>query len=321
MSLSTVPARSEHDTPPVRVVVHDPSATAGFARLADVPADELQRRTLFREHPDAARFAAQHAALVTALRDGGAEVIRLGEVVGAADVWPLAETNPNQVYTRDSVVTLPWLPGRFLAGRMRAPVRRDEVAVMSAALERLGLQRLAAMDGDAFVEGGDVIPLVRGGRRTLLVGHGPRTTTAGVDALCALLLGEVVDEVIAVELPPWRMNLDGALVPVAGDVVLAHPDSLVGGVLRDGRGERRADVLDLLASDGTEIVEVTRDESTLLQACNCVCLGPRRLVCYDLAPRVVGELRRRGIAATAIPGDELVKGTGGPRCMTRPLYA
>jgi arginine deiminase len=35
---------------------------------------------------------------------------------------------------------------------------------------------------------------------------------------------------------------------------------------------------------------------------------------------VAEEIRARDIEVRTVPGHELIKGTGGPRCMTRPLY-
>lgn len=314
------PQLSEFAATPVRVVVHDPAAAGALDLLAGVPAMRLEERYLFRSHPHPETFAAQHAALVAALERAGAEVIRLADVVGESDVWPRVRANPNQVYTRDPVITLPWLPGWYVAGAMRKAIRRPEVSVMRSALQALGLRELFAMPAERFLEGGDVIPFVREGRRALIVGFGPRTARQSLDLLCAGLMPWALDEIVAVGLPESRMNLDGVLVPVADDTVVAHPGSIETAVLRDPAGERQVDVLGLLRDLGMTVVEVTREESVAMQACNCVCLGDRRLVCYDLAGRVVRALVERDIDVRTIPGSELIKGTGGPRCMTRPLY-
>jgi hypothetical protein len=60
---------SEFDAPPQRVLVHDPTMTRAFLRLAQVPPQHLEERYLFREVPSAGAFALEHAALVSALEE------------------------------------------------------------------------------------------------------------------------------------------------------------------------------------------------------------------------------------------------------------
>jgi N-dimethylarginine dimethylaminohydrolase len=309
----------EYEARPRRVLVHDPAAARAFERLSEVPSSELERRFLFRAVPDSDGFAREHAALVHALRGAGVEVVYLGDVVAPEHRSHLGE-NPNHVYTRDSAITLPWLPGSFIRGAMRKPVRRNEPEVMASVLSTLGQSEILAVPPGLSLEGGDVIPYAREGRRTLLVGFGPRTVRASIEALREHLIPQTVDELVGVELVPERMNLDGVLVPVADDTMLVEPTSIVQSWLIDNRGHTPVDVIELLESSGVEPIEVTRAEATTMQACNCVCLGDRTLVMYDLCERVARALRARDITAHTIPATELIKGTGGPRCMTRPIY-
>jgi N-dimethylarginine dimethylaminohydrolase len=152
------------------------------------------------------------------------------------------------------------------------------------------------------------------------VGFGPRTVRASLDVLRGQLIPGALDELIGIELVAERMNLDGALVPVADNTILVEPTSIVRSWLIDEHGETSVDVIRLLAGCGMEPIEVTRSEATTMQACNCVCLGERTLVMYDFCARVTDALRAREITVLTIPGAELIKGTGGPRCMTRPFY-
>ena len=176
------------------------------------------------------------------------------------------------------------------------------------------------MPPGAFLEGGDVIPLAREGQRVLLVGFGPRTTREGLTELSERLLSWALDEIVGIELVPERMNLDGVLVPVADDTLLVDTSSIVRSFVLDASGERPRDVLGMLRDLGMTPLDVTRAEATTMQACNYVCLGGRQVVAFDLCERVVTALRAREIDVRTISGAELIKGTGGPRCMTHPLY-
>jgi N-dimethylarginine dimethylaminohydrolase len=308
----------EYEAGPVRFLVHDPAEMRALERLLEISARELTRRSLFRAHPDPERFAREHAALVGLLESTGVDAVRLADVVDEGGRRALAE-NPNHVYTRDAAITLPWLPGRFLRAAMRHPVRRREPEVLASALGTLGLEEIL-IPQEGFLEGGDVIPLAHGGRRTLLVGFGPRTSRGGVDLLWRHLHPWALDEIIGVEILPERMNLDGVLVPASDDTVILDRSSIVRCFVLDANGEQPIDVVALLRKLGSEALDVTREEATMLQACNCCCLGGRRVIAYDLCARVALELRARDIAVLTVSGRELIKGTGGPRCMTRPLY-
>jgi N-dimethylarginine dimethylaminohydrolase len=202
---------------------------------------------------------------------------------------------------------------------MRQPVRAREPEVLASALGALGLEEILVPQ-ECFLEGGDVIPLAYGGRRALLVGFGPRTSREGIDLLWRHLHPWALDEIVGVEILPERMNLDGVLVPVADDTVIVDRSSIVRSFLLDPNGEQQVDVVGLLCKLGLQALDVTREEATVLQACNCCCLGGRRVVAYDLCARVAQKLRARDIEVLTVPGREMIKGTGGPRCMTRPLY-
>ncbi|HKG09423.1 MAG TPA: hypothetical protein VKB07_02545, partial [Gaiellaceae bacterium] len=88
----------------MRVLVHDPAETRALEPLLDVPAEELEERSLFRAHPDPERFASEHAVLVASLESAGVEVVRLPDIVDEHGRRAL-EQNPNHVYTRDAAIT------------------------------------------------------------------------------------------------------------------------------------------------------------------------------------------------------------------------
>ncbi|MFJ9854870.1 arginine deiminase family protein [Streptomyces sp. NPDC101150] len=221
-------AAAEHSARPRAVIVHNPVPFGAFAGLGVTPAEETQRRYLFRNRVDPQRASDEHDAFVRAISGAGVAVVTLRSLVDATPWFDQARTNPNQLYVRDAAITLPWAPTVYLSARMAEPLRRPEEATMAAALEKLGLTRLDwASTHDMPLEGGDFIPFVREGRRCVLLGYGIRTTLATVSRLREALLPDYADELIAVELAPGSLNLDGTLLPVSDTLVVAAPDNIV----------------------------------------------------------------------------------------------
>jgi N-dimethylarginine dimethylaminohydrolase len=316
---------SEHAVTPSAMVVHDPTAFGAFDALDGIAdGNALLRASLFRERPDVGALARQHAAFVSVLNEH-TRVLRVADLLGKAGLTAhreKLERNPNHVFTHDALITLPWAPEAAILGNMREPLRREEPMVLEEVARALGLREIVRLPAGVFLEGGDVIPLCIAEKRTLLVGFGPRTSEEALPVLIELL-GERgwVDEVIGVKLAAWRLNVDGCFFPVSDDTVVAHLESVEGGVHWTAEGPRPIDPATHFRNLGFEIVEAAREESYGQQACNFVCLGGKRLVAYKMTERINDALRERGFDVIGVDGSELVKGNGGPHCMTRPVYS
>jgi N-dimethylarginine dimethylaminohydrolase len=310
---------SECDTAPRAVIVHDAprwGALDGFAGAAGAAPERL----LFQGVPDPGAYRAQLAAFHDALRGLVGEVLLLDGLVSGPATTTQFRSNPNHVFARDAAVTLPWAPEHFIACNMAEPLRRPEPGIMARALRAQGLTPLLALPNDLVLEGGDVIPFSRDGRRCLLIGHGPRTHLTTVAYMAERLIPEWLDVIIAFRLSPCRINLDGALCPVDRELAIANLDSLLNARRFDADGCRELGVRQAIDELGLAVIEVSFADSRARQACNCFCAGDRRVVMYDLCPAVAEAVAKAGLAVTLVPGAELVKGNGGPRCMTRPLY-
>ena len=306
---------------PQAVIVHDPVAAGAFSafeRMADD--NRIEPDLLFRGRPNPSLYASHHALFVRTIAAHIGRVIYLSTLIGDHPSLKAASANPNQVFTRDSLITLPWAPDAFFCARLRPPQRRHEPNTMKAAVERLGLREVVHLPPDIFLEGGDVIPFAYKGRRCLLVGCGPRSSPEAIDFLQQELLPRYADELIALHLAPWRMNLDGGFVPVADDVIVADTSSILAAELVEARGRLTLNLWEMLDELGIRVLDTTPEESVYAQSCNCLCLGDRGIICYDLCPRVIALLEQSEIRVHPVPGAELIKGRGGPRCMTRPIY-
>jgi N-dimethylarginine dimethylaminohydrolase len=313
---------AEFSAKPEAFLVHDPVVVGAFEVMGGIDdPKKLEEHILFRSHPNVDLYAQQHRAFVELLRRNVNKVFYLSELVGSHESFDATRKNPNQVFTRDSLITIPWVPDGYIKARMAKPLRRPESETMEAAVKALGLTEIIRIPENLFLEGGDVVPFSRHGKRTLLVGYGPRTKLETLYYLQEELIPERIDEIIGIELAGWRLNLDGGFLPIAEDVVVSDTSSIVGGMLFDAHGEREFDIFGMIKDLGMRIINVTRDESIYCQACNCICLGERKIIYYDLSQRAYDILLRQDIEVYLTPGSELVKGRGGPRCMTRPIYS
>ncbi|MBM4247760.1 MAG: hypothetical protein FJ148_28895, partial [Deltaproteobacteria bacterium] len=119
---------AEHATVPGLLLVHDPSRVGALGALDGITDASLEEAILFRSRPDAAVYAAQHAAFVATLRAHAGRVAYLTDLLDDDAFLATARSSPNLVFTRDSLITLPWLPDVYVGGRMARPVRQGEPA-------------------------------------------------------------------------------------------------------------------------------------------------------------------------------------------------
>jgi N-dimethylarginine dimethylaminohydrolase len=278
---------------PLQRVLVCPPRNAGWN---DPPRISAWRDLGFHHAPDFEIAQSQHAGLVHELQSAGAEVIELP----TADDLSL-----DAVYAHDA--SLPTDFGLVLM-RPGKPNRVAEAQHQGSFCKPLGIPTLGAIAPHGTTEAGDIVWL---NKKTLLIGHGYRTNTAGIHQLRALLAPKGIDALTA------------PLPYGAGPSACLHLMSLISmldeqTVLVD-LPWLAVETVELLKSRGFKFVEIDASERDTL-ACNVLALGEKRLLAIEENHNTNARLRHAGFDVRTFPASEIcINGSGGPTCLTRPL--
>src|SRR3982751_2799646 len=104
---------------PKAMLVHDPAVSECLKNVSQ----ENHLELLFTLTPNPNLAASEHTKLRQLLNELGIKTIDLFDVISDADKDKL-RFNPNIIFTRDPLITLPWLPGFGIIGRMQKPLRQ-----------------------------------------------------------------------------------------------------------------------------------------------------------------------------------------------------
>lgn len=206
----------------------------------------------------------------------------------------------DSIYVHDPVVITK--RGALLCN-MGKEQRRGEPATMEAFLSGLGIPILGMISGEGTLESGDILWI---DERTLAVGRGSRSNTEGIRQQ-QQLLGDLIDELIIVDLPPEVFHLLGIISLIDHDLAIIDSQMLP------------VPFRQWLRDRGFKLLEMPASESESL-ACNILALAPRQCILLSGNPQTERMLRDEGVEVRTYAGEEIcLKGNGGPTCLTRPL--
>ena len=193
------------------------------------------------------------------------------------------------------------------------------------------------------VEGGDILNL---NEHILAVGISQRTKAEAIDELAKNLFRDKnckIDTVLAFNIPNTRafMHLDTVFTQIDRNKFTYHPgimDTLQVFEITEGNDENSDEDLNVVEiNDSLENIlssylkmpvvlipcaggdKVAAEREQWNDGSNTLCIAPGVVVVYDRNNITNQVLRENGLKVLEIPGAEISRGRGGPRCMSMPL--
>jgi arginine deiminase len=193
------------------------------------------------------------------------------------------------------------------------------------------------------VEGGDILIL---NDHTLAIGISQRTQAQAIDQLAKNLFknpNSKIDTILAFNIPSTRafMHLDTVFTQIDVDKFTYHP-GIMGTLqvfeIKEGNDPNSDEDLNVKEINDTleNILEKYIGRPIVLIPCaggdkvsaereqwndgsNTLCIAPGVVIVYDRNNITNDVLRKHGLKVLEMPGAELSRGRGGPRCMSMPL--
>lgn len=251
---------------------------------------------------------------------------------------------PNLYFMRDPAVTIG--PGIAISS-MATGVRRRESLYMNTIYENHPLlgngegnldNRFYTWDEPASLEGGDILIL---SREVLAIGISERTSIPAAEKLARRLFAKrpEIKKILAVKIPHVRafMHLDTVFTMVDRNKFTVYPGIVdtaetvcmtrgAGGGIQYTPQESLKKALEnalgldeaiLIESGGGNPLAAAREQWN--DSTNTLAIAPGVVVAYSRNERSNEVLDKNGVEIIPIEASELVRGRGGPRCMSMPL--
>ena len=254
--------------------------------------------------------------------------------------YPFAmDPMPNLYFTRDPFASV---GNGVTIHRMYSETRRRETVFASYIFSYHPLYKNTTIwynrTEDSSLEGGDILIL---NPKTVAIGISQRTHESAIEKFAQRLLSDEsnFEKILAFNIPKERtfMHLDTVFTMVDYNKFTVHPNILKDMdvfVIERKEGKIRirmeagslADILKkhleldevtLIACGSNSVIDAAREQWN--DGSNTLAIAPGEVVVYARNYVTNEILKEAGIQIHEIPGSELSRGRGGPRCMSMPL--
>ncbi|WP_025729241.1 arginine deiminase [Atopobacter phocae] len=255
--------------------------------------------------------------------------------------YPFAiDPMPNLYFTRDPFATIGHgvsINHMYSETRNRETLYAKYIFTYHPKYKDAEVPRLYNRTENSRIEGGDELVLTD---KVVAVGMSQRTAPESIEKLARNLFAADMgyEQVLAFNLAQNRkfMHLDTVFTMIDVDKFTIHPE--IEGDLTVYSITKNGDDLKVVEETSTlqEVLEKTLGRKVELLRCgagnivaaareqwndgsNTLTISPGEIVVYDRNTVTNNYLEEKGLKLHKMPGSELVRGRGGPRCMSMPL--
>ena len=255
----------------------------------------------------------------------------------------LIDPMPNLYFTRDNFATIGQgisLNHMYSVTRQRETIFAQYIFDYHPRFAGKEVPKVYSRNEDTRIEGGDELVL---SKDVLAIGISQRTDAASIEKLAKNIFdaGLSFKHILAFDIGEHRkfMHLDTVFTMIDYDKFTIHPEiegNLVVYSITKGDNNtieivREEDTLEnilckYLHLDSVQLIRCGDGNLTAAareqwnDGSNTLAIAPGEVVVYNRNTITNKALEEAGIKLNYIPGSELVRGRGGPRCMSMPLY-
>lgn len=216
------------------------------------------------------------------------------------------ELSLDSLYIRDSSIITNH--GAIIC-RMGKKLRREETKSIKKFYIENNVPILGEVSNPGTIEGGDIIWI---DDKTIAVGEGYRTNISGINQIKKMLSSFNI-KIITVPLPHWKgpdecLHLMSLISPVDTNLYVVYKKLLP------------VSFINLLLDKNIGLIDIPEEEYNSM-ACNILAISPRVCIMLNNNPKTKNALDKENVKVFGFSGDDIsIKGSGGPTCLTRPLY-